>query len=216
MTAFSVQSYSLLLPDPAGRSVKVLEQISLQLSSFSANTAFINSTVPAIPSVQFKATSSAVAINILWFLSLTLALMASLFAILAQQWIRCYADLPLVTGRERARIRQNRYEALGRWFVPQIIANLSLLLQAALFLFFGGLIALLWTIDGTTAKAVTATVAFFFSVFFTATAIPVIVTDCPYKSTLAWGFRVLVSWILSPFLEFLTCESALLLLLTNI
>ena len=211
VTAFSVQSYSLLQPNSADRTIKVLEQISLQLSSFSANAAFINSTIPVIPSPKFEATTLAVTINILWFLSLTLALMASLFAILAQQWVRHYADLPLVTGCERARIRQNRFEALDRWFVPQIIANLALLLQAALFLFFTGLVVLLWTINSTAAKVITAAVAFFFVVFFAATAIPIFITDCPYKSTLAWAFRVLVSWGVYPLLPFLTCEFVALL-----
>lgn len=211
VTAFSVQSYSLLQPNPVDRSVKILEQISLQLSSLSVNAGFINSTmsaIPTIPSPKFEATTSAVAINILWFLSLTLALMASLFAILAQQWVRHYTDIPLVTGSERARIRQNRFEALDRWFVPQIIANLAVLLQAALFVFFTGLVVLLWTINGTAAKAVTTTVALFFVIFFAATTIPIFVTDCPYKSTLAWAFRVLVAWVVYPLLPYLTCEFA--------
>lgn len=188
MTAFSVEAYTWLRQDPADRSVEILERISLQLSSFSANAAFINSTISAVSSPHFRAQTTDVAINVLWFLSLTLALIASLFAILAQQWIRHYDDLPPVTGRQKAHMRQDRFDALDHWFIPQIIMGLAVLLQAALFLFFGRLIVLLWTINSSVAIANTLIVAFFLMAFLVTAIIPTIRTDCPYKSPLAWAF----------------------------
>lgn len=181
--------------------MEVLERISAQLSSFSTNAAFINSTVPPIPGPAFQATTTNVAINLLWFLSLTLALMAALFAILAQQWLRHYADLALVTARDRARIRQSRFDALGRWGVPQAIMGLAVLLQAALFLFFAGLVVLLWTADGTVALAVTVTVGFFLAAFLATTAIPTVSTRCPYKSPLARAFKMLTSSVAHPVVD---------------
>lgn len=115
----------------------------MQLSPFSASSEVINSTIPTFPTSNFEARTADVCINILWFLSLTFALIAALFDILAQQWIQHYKDLPLATGSERARIRQKRFDALNRWLVPQIIISLAVLLQASLFVFFGGLIVLL-------------------------------------------------------------------------
>lgn len=198
MTAFSLESYSFLQQDTADRSVKVLEQISLQLSSFSTNAVFINSTIPTLPRSNFSASTTDITINVLWFLSLTLALMAALFALLAQQWIRQYADLPLVTGQKRAQVRQRRFEALDRWCVPQIIVGLGLLLQAALFLFFGGLIVLLWRTNPIVAKATTSTVAFFITAFLLTAVLPVLSADCPYKSPLASGIRRPINFALYP------------------
>lgn len=208
VTAFSVESYSWLKQDPADRSLEVLERISLQLSSPSANTVLVNSTAPAISSSQFEARAVDVAINALWFLSLTLALMASLFAILAQQWIRQYADLSAISGSERARIRQIRFESLDRWFVPQIILCLAVLLQASLFIFFAGLITLLWTANSLVAIAVTSTVALFLVIFLATTVIPIFIANCPYKSPLAWGFRVLAYLTVSLVVKLSNCKFA--------
>ena len=178
------------------------------MSSFSANAAFLNSTVSAIQPSRFEAETADVAINVLWFLSLTLALMASLFAILALQWIRQYdSDLALFTGRERAHIRQGRFDALGRWFVPQIIMGLAVLLQAALFLFFSGLVVLLWTVNSTVAIANTSVVVVFVVIFIVTAIIPTFRTDCPYKSPIAWAFNTLGSSAASVFFIRPLCES---------
>ena len=193
MTAFCIESYSWLRQDPADRTVEVLERISLQLSSFSANAAFINSTSPAVSLAHFEIKTADVAVNALWFLSLTLALMASLFIILALQWIRQYdSDLALVTGRERAHIRQDRFDALNQWFVPQIIMGLAVLLQVALFLFFSGLVVLLWAVNSTVAITSTSLVVFFLAAFLITAVVPTFCVHCPYKSPLAWALSILV------------------------
>ena len=201
MTAFCVEAYTWLRQDPADRSVEVLERISSQLSSFSANAVFINSTTSVVPSSHFVAKTADIAINVLWFLSLTLALMASLFSILALQWIRQYnSDLALVTGRERAHIRQDRFDSLDRWFIPQIIMGLAVLLQAALFLFFSGLVVLLWTVNSTVAIINTLVVAVFLAAFLVTAVIPTFCVHCPYKSPLAWALSVLGSGV-APIIE---------------
>lgn len=199
-TAFSVESYGSLRPDPADRSLKILEHISAQLSSFSANAAFINSTAPALIHPTFEVMKEDIAINVLFFFSLTLALMTALFTILAQQWIQQYIDLPLVTGHERAQIRQIRFEALNSWWVPQIIMSLAVLLQAALFLFFDGIVILLWMTNRIVATTIISTVALFFTAFALSTIIPTFNSHCPYKSPLAWVFRIPLLWMLYPVL----------------
>ena len=114
MTAFSAESYTRLEQDPADRSAAVLEMISLQLSSFSVNSVFINSTAPPHTSLHFEVSTADVAINILWFLSLTLSLMTALFAILVQQWIQQHRDFNSLTGRDQALIRQSRFREPAR------------------------------------------------------------------------------------------------------
>ncbi|PIL23223.1 hypothetical protein GSI_14532 [Ganoderma sinense ZZ0214-1] len=69
LTAFNVQSYQLLQPDPSDPMLATLQQISAQLDSFSVNPTFINSTRPARSPDQlqppFRASPSAVWINTL-------------------------------------------------------------------------------------------------------------------------------------------------------
>ena len=115
--------------------------------------------------------------------------MAAIFAILAQQWVRQYVNIAFITNSERARIRQKRFEAFDNWFVPQMIMGLALLLQAALFLFFSGLVLLLWTLNVTVAIAITLAASVFVTEFLLTTVIPAFCTDYPYRSPLAWGFN---------------------------
>lgn len=170
--------------------MEVLERISSQLSLLSGSDAPFISTNPAGALPPFQATKTAVAINAVWFLSLTFALLAALFAILMQQWLRQYANLPQVTGRSRAHIRQRRYLALHDWLVPQLISGLSVLLQTTLFLFLGGLLAFLWTINPSVAVVITAAVATFFMAFALTTILPAMLVECPYRSPLAWVFYI--------------------------
>lgn len=107
-------------------------------------------------------------------------------------------DLPLVTGRERALIRQRRFDALGRWFVPQIITSLAVPPQAAVFVFFAGLIVLLWTIHKTVAIAITSAVVVSLLAWVITAAIPIMFTDCPYKSPLALVFNVICCQVIYP------------------
>ncbi|EJF60966.1 hypothetical protein BD309DRAFT_832166, partial [Dichomitus squalens] len=90
LTAFNVQSYLLLqppaTPDPT---LAVLQQISLQLNSFSVNPPFVNSTqhaiIPSIPPTP-EAESWAVALNTLWFSALICSLASASCGILIKQW----------------------------------------------------------------------------------------------------------------------------------
>lgn len=198
MTAFNIESYKLLKEDSQDRSVLILERISLQLSSLSVNSAFINSTTPAITTAAFKVTPTNVAINALWFISLSLALVAALFAIIALGWIRYYKDLSHVSGSKRARIRQARFDALEPWFIPQIIIGLDVLIQAALIVFFVGLMMLLWTINHTMAIIIICISTPALIVYLLTATLPIFIPDCPYKSPLAWLFNATVCWALTP------------------
>lgn len=148
----------------------------------------ITMTTPTLTE-PFEAELSSVVVNTLWLVSLVLTVMAALFAILALQWIRQYAEFPVVGGSKRAALRQKRFDALHRWGVPQIIMALSVLLQLSIFAFLVGLVVMLWSVNATVAKAVTATVALFLTLGLAFAMIPTFCSDCPYKSPLALAFN---------------------------
>jgi hypothetical protein len=190
VTAFNIESYTWLQEDPVERSAEVLERISLQLASFSIQDTSTTPTLPSAPASTFHPSSSVVAINVLWFLALTVALFASLFAILVQQWLRQYASYPRLSSRALAHLRQRRFDALQGWGVPQIISGLSILLQAGLLLFIMGLVVLLWSLHKTVALPMTIVASAFVVAFATTTILPIFSRDSPYKSPLAWGMYV--------------------------
>ncbi|KAH9934068.1 uncharacterized protein BXZ73DRAFT_18153, partial [Epithele typhae] len=125
LTAFNVQSYQLLQPDPQDSTVQALKQISSQLSSFSINSNFANSTHPPVSSSDldqpFTAPTSAVWINTLWFSSLVFSLASASIALMVKQWLHELSIGVSGTSRESARVRQYRLEGLKRWHVATIV-----------------------------------------------------------------------------------------------
>lgn len=84
MSAFLVDNYKNLSPDPGDVAIALLTQISLQLAS---NGSYAQSISPTKP---FHPSRSAILVNALWFTSLILGLLCALGAILIQQWTRAY------------------------------------------------------------------------------------------------------------------------------
>jgi len=133
-------------------------------------------------------------INVLYFISLTLALSVSSVCILGKQWIREYQKDISVSPCNAARVRQMRYNSLQAWKVPQIMAALPLILLIALMLFFAGLLVQLWNIgDKTTAAAVLVIVALTALLVIITTVVPAWVSlrhdhslFAPFRSPQAW------------------------------
>ncbi|ESK93843.1 hypothetical protein Moror_13093 [Moniliophthora roreri MCA 2997] len=142
VTSFTVESYKWLVKDPEETTVTLLNQISQQLRD-------PNATVTSPSSNAFHPQPS-VLINFFWFLSLTLALTSGLFALLCEQWLREHMRETAAytrTTAESLALRQLRRDSLEKWRVPQIIALTPILLQAALLLFFAGIIVLAWSLN---------------------------------------------------------------------
>ncbi|KAI0698824.1 hypothetical protein C8Q76DRAFT_633950, partial [Earliella scabrosa] len=161
LTAFNVQSYTLLTPDPQDRLLDTLQQISAQLGSlsFSVNPSFVNSTTPAIiqtPVPPPQAPRSAVWLNTLWFSSLIFSLSAASIGIMVKQWLNEYSAGLSGSSRQTARLRQQRLNSLIKWRVGSIVAILPVLLQIALVLFFSGLLILLWGLNDVVAGVASA------------------------------------------------------------
>ncbi|KAK1216694.1 hypothetical protein PQX77_020674 [Marasmius sp. AFHP31] len=136
VTAFTIESYQWLEEQPEDTTVALLKQISWNQ---------INGTTPP-DSQPFEVSTSVIRINILWFLSLILALIDALFALLCKQWLREHSrHTHTRTPNEALALRWLRKQSLEKWHVPTILASLPMLLELALFLFLAGLLELLRT-----------------------------------------------------------------------
>lgn len=170
ITAFIVESYQKLQPDPNDQIIMLLSRISDQLTT-SPNV----TTAPLIPSASppFTPSRSDVRINIFWFISLVLSLTVALIGIVTLQWLREHQryDSDMEPSIKFATFNA-RSEGLQRWYVPRIFAGLPLLLQGALVLFFVGLVDFLFAIRIQVAIPVTASLGIPIVFLVTTTLLP--------------------------------------------
>ncbi|KIY48356.1 hypothetical protein FISHEDRAFT_14196, partial [Fistulina hepatica ATCC 64428] len=116
-------------------------------------------TMPAPVVLPSVATSAAVRINILWFLSLVLSLDTALMGLLCKQWIRQFLHSSGRTGEDALAIRQLQFEGVVAWHVAAIVSSVPLLPQVTLILFLVSLVDLLWSIELVLAGVVTAVIS---------------------------------------------------------
>ncbi|GJE95032.1 hypothetical protein PsYK624_112110 [Phanerochaete sordida] len=201
VTAYTIESFSWLQEDSADTTNKILLQMSAQLASFSQSPGFMNSTAPAAPqnitSAAFQPESIDVTINMLWFLSLTLSLLAAFFAIAVQQWLRALPlpqHLPVI---DSVQLWNYRTEHLILWQMPNIITLLPVALQISVVLFLVGLYHLLRSLNHpiTAAYAVVAGVPF--CMYAISIPLPLIWPHCPYKSPLLPSTVFLLRWCMA-------------------
>ncbi|KAF5369371.1 hypothetical protein D9758_002694 [Tetrapyrgos nigripes] len=184
LTAFLIESYKTLQPDPALDTVFLLSHISQQLS---------NSTVLSSGPPSFEAPVSAIVCNVLWFLSLALALTCSLLATFVQQWTR---DFIHKTTLRPAPIRQARvfaymYFGLRDFGMHSFVDVIPILLHVSLFLFFGGLVAFLFPVNRIITYIMICVLVVFLLIYTTLTVIPLLYLNAPYRTPLSgalWRF----------------------------
>ncbi|KAG9089379.1 hypothetical protein FRC06_001574 [Ceratobasidium sp. 370] len=129
---FVIESSKTLRPDPAettAQTVTIISQTLFAMANTQPGSAF-NFTPPKLS--PFVAPTSAVCVNALWFLSLSLSVAVSLIAMLGKDWARGY--IAELTGQpyQQARKRQQRWDALREWNMPEVIMFLPSLLHLAL------------------------------------------------------------------------------------
>ncbi|KAK1235154.1 hypothetical protein PQX77_001631 [Marasmius sp. AFHP31] len=164
VTAFTIESYKWLQEAPEDTTVTLLKQISQQL----------NGTSVSDPD-EFAVSSSVIAINVLWFLSLIIALVDALFALLCKQWLREHRrHTHTRTPSEALALRWLRNQSLEKWRVPTILAFLPMLLESALFLFLAGLLELLRTRHPALSTIATIVVALAAIFYFGTTIVPTV------------------------------------------
>ncbi|KAJ7162781.1 hypothetical protein C8R43DRAFT_827206, partial [Mycena crocata] len=140
LTAFLIESYKTLIPDPTDKTVVWLAQISHQLAAPSNRTTF-----NAPLSAPFVPLTSSVVCNVMWFVSLGLALTSALIATLVEQWARDFLHRAEIRSAPviRARMFSFLYYGLKRFKMHTIVEVIPILLHASLVLFFAGLVAFL-------------------------------------------------------------------------
>ncbi|KAH9058077.1 hypothetical protein EDB87DRAFT_1685723 [Lactarius vividus] len=180
VAAFLIESYKTLKPDPAEATVRLLQQVTLQLAVIS------NGTQLALPSSDpFTPKPYAVHVNTMWFLSLCISLSCALAATLVQQWARRYLRL----SQEQTAAQRQLFHT--RW----VVENISLLMHAAIFLFFAGLVEFLYAINHEVAYVVLVAVSIFATTYIVLTSLPVIFRQCPFQTPLSS-----IIWYLGHFL----------------
>jgi hypothetical protein len=128
-------------------------------------------------------------VNILWFLSLCISLFCGLGALLVQQWVRRYLRLTQYpdTPLRRVRIRTFFYDGMQDFQVRWVVENISLLLHAAIFLFFAGLVEFLFAMNDEVAQFTLVVVCVFATIYIILTTLPVIFRQCPFQTPLTSG-----------------------------
>ena len=191
VASFIIESYQNLSPDPSDTTNALLTQISQQLVNISNGTPLV---IIADKSGQpFQPTASAVRVNVLWFLSLTLSLSCALSATLMQQWARRYQELAQRRGafHRRGRMRAYIFDGINRFGMARAVATMPTLLHISVFLFFAGLIDFLFPIYTTVAYTTLGCITVFALAYATLTVLPNIYLNCPYGTPLsAFTWRI--------------------------
>ncbi|KAJ7499733.1 hypothetical protein FB451DRAFT_1206344 [Mycena latifolia] len=205
LTAFIIESYRGLGPNSGDQTVALLSQISQQLAAAaqSGSTPTIASTTPTplVPvDVPFVAPTSTLLCNTLWFTSLGFSLSGALLALLIDQWARQFLRRSGVhSGGNTARARRISYIYFGvhRFKMRHVVEIVPQLLHVALFLFFAGLVAFLWDINGI-MTIISATILCLLLASYTGlTMLPVFYPDSPYKTPLSgvlWEIFKMAPW----------------------
>ncbi|KAF8882144.1 hypothetical protein BD779DRAFT_1544184 [Infundibulicybe gibba] len=197
ITAFALESYKWLQPDPQDANNQILLNISAQLAGKN-----ITATPPFSPS------PSSIRINVFWFLSLTFSLTAALLGMVCKQWLRRYQrGTPRVPNKMGLALHQLRYEGFVWWGAINILATPPLLLEFGLILFFIGLVDFLLGLHVTVAAPVMISVGV--SVVFLA-----ITTLAPTFQCIFYWVRKRYgkkSWVHPPMLAFKSPQSLLFL-----
>ena len=181
MTAFIIESYKTLSPEPSTMTVVLVYHISLQLSTIT-NTTELNISLPDLKSSP----TSAIITNVFWFLSLALSLTCALTATLVEQWASDY--IRAIERREsaaiKAQIRAYLFEGIENSNVAAIVEGSPLLLHASLLSFFIGLIFFLHPISNIVAFLSAGILGVFCIVYLSATIAPLINIASPIKTPL--------------------------------
>jgi len=153
---FIIESYMRLQPDSSETTTVLLLAQILQLLAAHSNVTSL--AVPStLPSQAFRPTASAVHVDVLWFLSMTLGLLCALLAALTRQCVEHYLqrwDAPCKPMPERTLFAK----VIERIGLPRTIESLEALLYAYMLLFFAGMVDFLVDIDDKSAVPLFSTI----------------------------------------------------------
>jgi hypothetical protein len=193
LAAFLIESRKDLKEDPQERLLTELLHAFRGVSDIS-------------PSVAFQPTSSALAINTLWFTSLTLTLMSALAGVLAKGWLAQYNPVSRKERMEDAYKRQHRFNMAEIWGLSTVISLIPFGIQVSLFLFFAGLIIQLQSEDLRIRLVVLLLVAIAATLYLCWTVSPLFIAEFPFPTPLsrylgAWPWLKKHEWDMSGLLD---------------
>ncbi|KAJ3829300.1 hypothetical protein F5880DRAFT_1607728 [Lentinula raphanica] len=144
VTSFLVQTSQNLQLNSADVTASLLSEL-VAVQHAAASGGNISAVPPSILvfGSDFHPDAVDVWINGLWLISLALALVIALTAVLVKQWLHHYVAIPSGTPKERSHIHQFRFAGLEKWQVLSIIGLLPVIMHVSLALFFLGLIIFL-------------------------------------------------------------------------
>ncbi|KII87731.1 hypothetical protein PLICRDRAFT_76274, partial [Plicaturopsis crispa FD-325 SS-3] len=122
VTAFIIEFYPLLQPDPQQGSNALLLEIAQSIHNLANNVAMpSNVTLPQ----QSQTSASAIFVNCAWFSSLACTLAVPLIILLVKQLISEHkSNLEVGTPQEQAHRYQFRRDRLVAWHIPMLIDTL--------------------------------------------------------------------------------------------
>lgn len=205
VAAFLIDGYKTLMPDSTDVSSRLLQQITQELAGISNGDRL---TPPTLDDT-FRPPRYAIHVNILWFLSLCLSLACGLGATLVQQWLRRYirltqhSDAPL----RRVRMRAFLFKGIRDFHVSWVVENISVMLHAAIFLFFAGLCEFLFAINDEVAEVIVVVVSILTAIYFVLTLLPAIYRHCPFQTPLTSVLWYMGHFFAISFLYLFACSS---------
>ncbi|KZV67936.1 hypothetical protein PENSPDRAFT_697953, partial [Peniophora sp. CONT] len=184
VAAFVIESYKSLSPDSGDQTVTLLAQI---LEVTKNNTAQTTES-----SEPFQAPLTTIAANVLWFCSLSAALMCALLATLVQQWSRDYMrdinkQRTLDAGM-RSRALNHIYIRMGvnRYGIDHVVGWLVALLHMSVLLFAVGLLLFLYPINKAVAGCTMFVVGLSSIIYAIVSLMPLFDNSCPYRTPLTY------------------------------
>ncbi|KAH8822279.1 hypothetical protein DL96DRAFT_1470410, partial [Flagelloscypha sp. PMI_526] len=180
VTTLLVQTSTTLSPDHAQITTHLLAEQILLLRA-NGNITAINAVTPSILGPNAVTWSSTdVAVNVLFFVSLSLSLSTALFSILAKQWLPAYAAKIPGTPKDVALTRHFRFVGLQKWKLPEVIGMLPLVLHLSLWVFAAGLLVFVWQQNHTVFYATASVLGITFGLYSITIILLPFLHDCPY------------------------------------
>ncbi|KAI0062742.1 hypothetical protein BV25DRAFT_1825276 [Artomyces pyxidatus] len=203
VTAFIIESYKQLQPPDSGTTaaLALFAQLSLQIIASSNGTHLpVPGVSNTLDSSSFRPSSSALRVNIFWFLSLSLSLSCALGAALMQQWARRYISNTEDAQRAgtldtHGRIHAYLFLGLQTFRFKAAVEALPALLHASVILFFVGLIDFLFPINKTVAYVLLSFVSLGTLLYFALTILPSLWPNSPYATPLSAIMAYAVSFV---------------------
>ncbi|KAG8758432.1 hypothetical protein FRC11_003698 [Ceratobasidium sp. 423] len=150
--------------------------VQLQQQQSQTNLTSNQGPISSVNVPLFSAPGYAIAVNVLWFLALSLSLIAALLCLLAKEWLKHYEYHPSNSSLSFILEHQKKLDAMKRWYGFEIIDSVPILLHIALFLFGAGLVVHLWRLNLAVSLVILAIFAIVV-LFYIITTVLATVTD---------------------------------------